>query len=210
MSKLILTRHGHVEGIIPPRFRGRIDLELTVRGGKEAARLSKRIPALWTPTALFCSPLKRSVATAKAIGSECRIEVQPLAELNDIDYGSWQYQTFEEVRAREPQLYEKWFTTPERVRFPGGESLQDVATRTADAMRYIYLDHPDDTVVVVAHDSVNRVLLSQLLGMPLSAYWRFVQDACCINEIEGIGESIRLLRMNDTGHLPVEEHRLRR
>jgi probable phosphoglycerate mutase len=53
----------------------------------------------------------------------------------------------------------------------------------------------------VGHDSVNRVLLTQVLGMPLSAYWRIVQNPCCINEIEITGGSFRLRRMNDTAHL---------
>jgi phosphoserine phosphatase len=32
MTKIILTRHGHVEGINPERFRGRTDLSLTELG----------------------------------------------------------------------------------------------------------------------------------------------------------------------------------
>jgi phosphoserine phosphatase len=201
LTKLILTRHGHVEGIVPPRFRGHVDLELTARGSAEAKRLGDRIAALWKPGALFCSPLKRSMATARAIGADCGLKVEMLSELNDIDYGSWQYQTFDDVKTRETKLYEVWFSMPERVRFPGGESLQDVAARTADATRHILSHHRDETVVVVAHDSVNRVLLSQLLGMPLSAYWRLAQDDCCINEIDITAQSARLIRMNDTGHL---------
>lgn len=201
MTKLILTRHGHVEGIYPPRFRGRADLELTTHGEMEAMRLSSRIAALWEPAVLFCSPLRRAAATARAIGAECGLDVQTLADLNDIDYGSWQYQTFGDMKTREAELYELWFSTPERVRFPGGETLQDVAARTADAMRYILSQHAEKTVVVVAHDSTNRVLLTQLLGMPLSAYWCFAQSACCLNELDVGGQLARLIRMNDTGHL---------
>jgi probable phosphoglycerate mutase len=89
------------------------------------------------------------------------------------------------------------------VRFPNGESLQDVATRTASVLRFVLSRNAADTVVLVGHDSVNRVMLTQILDMPLSAYWRFAQSPCCINEIEVTGSSFQLRRMNDTAHLDI-------
>jgi phosphoserine phosphatase len=73
------------------------------------------------------------------------------------------------------------------MRFPNGESLQDSVARSADALRLAIGRHPDDTVVLVAHDSVNRTTLLQLLDQPLSAYWRLAQEPCCINEIDVAG-----------------------
>jgi probable phosphoglycerate mutase len=89
------------------------------------------------------------------------------------------------------------------VRFPDGESLQDVAARSADVLRFVLSRQEADTLVLVGHDSVNRVLLTEVLDMPLSAYWRFAQDPCCINEIQVTGNSFQLRRMNDTAHLDV-------
>jgi probable phosphoglycerate mutase len=90
------------------------------------------------------------------------------------------------------------------VRFPDGESLQDVAARTASVLRFVVCRNATDTLVLVGHDSVNRVMLTQILDMPLSAYWRFAQNPCCINEIEVTGSSFQLRRMNDTAHLDIE------
>ena len=73
--------------------------------------------------------------------------------------------------------------------------------RTAQALRTVVDRHPDDTVVLVGHDSVNRVLLMQFLDQPLSAYWRIVQRPCGLNEIDIAGEHIRIERINDTHHL---------
>jgi broad specificity phosphatase PhoE len=61
--------------------------------------------------------------------------------------------------------------------------------------------HPDDTVVLVGHDSVNRALLLALLDQPLSAYWRIAQDPCCLNEIDIIGGKVLVRRVNETCHL---------
>jgi broad specificity phosphatase PhoE len=98
-------------------------------------------------------------------------------------------------------LFAAWFATPQLVRFPNGESLQDLAARTADALRMVLARHPDDTIVLVGHDSVNRALLMELLDQPLSAYWRLAQSPCCLNEIDIDAEKISVQRVNETGHL---------
>ena len=56
--------------------------------------------------------------------------------------------------------------------------------RAANALRLVLARHPDDTIVLVGHDSVNRALLLELLDQPLSAYWRIAQSPCCLNEID--------------------------
>ena len=201
MPLILLTRHGHVDGIKPERFRGRAELALTALGQNQARLLAHRIVSDWSPTVVYCSPLQRCVATGTAVASACGIELQPLGELNDLDYGEWQSRTYEEARTDAPELLATWFAAPQLVRFPDGEALQDVAARTAGVLRYVLSRHQADTVVLVGHDSVNRVLLTQLLDMPLSSYWRFAQHPCCINVIEMTGNSVQLQRLNDTGHL---------
>jgi probable phosphoglycerate mutase len=61
--------------------------------------------------------------------------------------------------------------------------------------------HPDATVVLVGHDSVNRTLLLELLDLPLSAYWRLAQDPCCLDEIDIGDGKICIRRINETAHL---------
>jgi broad specificity phosphatase PhoE len=68
-------------------------------------------------------------------------------------------------------------------------------------MRFVRARHPDDTIALVGHDSINRVLLLQWLDLPLSAYWRLAQEPCCINEAVIDGEKICIVRLNETQHL---------
>jgi phosphoserine phosphatase len=201
MTKILLTRHGHVEGIKPERFRGREQLELTARGRSEAAAVAERIAGAWQPSKIYTSPMNRCVATGAAISKACGIAAEICADLNDIDYGAWQFKTFEDAKADDPALFAAWFASPQMVRFPGGESLQDVAARCANAMRLVFARHPHDTIVLVGHDSVNRVLLLQCLDLPLSKYWRIDQAPCCLNEIDIDGGSICIRRVNETRHL---------
>jgi phosphoserine phosphatase len=156
MTKIILTRHGHVEGIKPERFRGREPLQLTARGMAEAAALAQRIAGRWRPSHIFTSPMGRSIATAGAIARRTGVAAKTCEDLNDIDYGAWQFKTFAEAKAQDAALFAAWLAKPQLVRFPKGESLQELAARTANALRTVFARHRDETVVLVGHDSVNR------------------------------------------------------
>ncbi len=197
MTKILLVRHGHVEGIKPERFRGRADLPLTACGQAQADRVAQRIAAAWNPQAVCTSPLARCVATSAAISSASSIPYALMDDLIDIDYGAWQFGSLKDAERE----FETWLVTPHLVRFPGGESLQDLVARTSNALRRSLELHVNETVVLVGHDSVNRTLLLQLLDQPLSSYWRLAQFPCCINEIDISGGRVQIVRVNETAHL---------
>jgi broad specificity phosphatase PhoE len=201
MTKILLIRHGHVEGIKPERFRGRQPLDLTARGRAEAAAVAQRIARAWRPHRIYTSPMSRCVETGGAIAKACGLAAEICDDLNDTDYGTWTFKTFDDAKKQAPDLFAAWFATPHLVRFPGGESLQDLAARVADALRMALARHRDETIVLVGHDSVNRALLLELLDLPLTAYWRIAQEPCCLNEIDVAGGAVHIRRINETGHL---------
>jgi broad specificity phosphatase PhoE len=201
MTKIVLTRHGHVDGIAPERFRGRAELPLTPLGESQAKAVAARIGTGWKPSVIYTSPMGRCVATAESITRACGTPVRVMNELNDLDFGAWQGKLHSEIQETSSELYAVWRKTPQFMRFPEGESLQDLAARTADALRVFTTHRPDETIVAVGHDNVNRVMLTQLLGLPLSAFWRITQTPCCLNEIDIVDGDIRILRINETAHL---------
>jgi len=83
----------------------------------------------------------------------------------------------------------------------GSKVTGDLVARAANVLRTMLSRHPDDTIVLVGHDSVNRALLMQLLEQPLSAYWRIAQSPCCLNEIDVAAGKIYVQRVNETAHL---------
>jgi probable phosphoglycerate mutase len=201
MTKIILTRHGHVEGITPERFRGRLELPLTALGQQQIAATSRRINATWKIGAIYTSPMGRCVITGEAIASPSGLTAKPLPGLNDIDYGAWQGLTHDKAKARWPAEFTTWFRAPHLAQPPGGETLQDVLARAAAMLRIVTGDHPDDTVVLVGHDSVNRVILLHVLELPLSRYWLFKQEPCTINELDFIDGAFSVRTINETYHL---------
>jgi probable phosphoglycerate mutase len=85
---------------------------------------------------------------------------------------------------------------------PGGESLHHVLDRAWPALQRAGEGMDEgDTLLVVAHDAVNRVLLCRILGLPLANLWRFRQAPTTLNLLEGpdIGR-LEVVRLNDCAH----------
>ncbi len=201
MTRILLVRHGHVPGIEPGRFRGRSDLPLTEFGLQQARATAAAIHARWQPARVYSSPLQRCVVTAQLIAGACGVDRQTCNELIDLDYGSWQDRSFEEVRRSSPQAYAHWLDSPELHRFPSGESLAMLAARVTEALRAVLQAHPTQTVVLVGHDSTNRALLLLALGLPLHAYRRIRQDPCGLSEFVVEADAFHVQRVNETAHL---------
>jgi probable phosphoglycerate mutase len=201
MTKIILTRHGHVDGIAPERFRGRADLRLTAQGLAQAQATSGRIQSSCAVAAVYTSPMSRCVRTGQIIAEPLGLEALPMEALNDIEYGEWQGLTPDEARARWPDEVELWYRRPHLARIVGGETLQDVLARAARGLRVLVDRHPQDTLVLVGHDSVNRVILLHALDLALSHYWRLGQAPCAINQIDAASDGFSVLSINETWHL---------
>jgi phosphoserine phosphatase len=201
MTQIILVRHGHVLGIAPERFRGRTELELTGRGRAQARATARYIEHQWDPVAIWASPMERCQATAQEIGRVCSAPVSVLEELNDLDYGDWSNREHSEISRLYPDLYRQWKEAPDLVQFPGGESLQRRAEEIASALRFVLERYSNDTVVLVGHESSNRVLLLQVLQLPLSAYWSLWQDPGAVSEVRLEGARRAVICMNETAHL---------
>jgi len=170
MTHIIVVRHDHVPGISPERFRGRTELELTELGVAQAHATAGYVARQWRPTAAYTSPMGRCVSTGRQIAGACGVPARVLPQLNDLDYGAWRGKTHDEARQAWPDEYRLWRRSPQLARFPDGESLQDLPTRTADGLRFALNHHTGDTIVFVGHNSSNRTLLLQILALPLSAF----------------------------------------
>jgi len=164
-------------------------------------QVAQRIAQTWPCGIIYTSPLRRCHDTGSAIASSTNASLATLEDLNDLDYGQWQGKGWDEARMIDARLFEAWRNFPDKVVFPSGESLQDVAARAARALRHVRQLHANETTVMVSHDSVNRVILSLALSLPLSSYWRLTQDPCCINEIEYTDHGPRVCRVNDAAHI---------
>ena len=204
--RLLLARHGETAWNAEGRYQGREDIALSATGEAQARALGERLRALRIDRAV-ASPLSRARRTAElALGPDRASLLSTDAGLMEIAHGSWEGLLAPEIRERDPERARAWRETPDEVQMPGGESLQQVLDRAWPALQRAGEGlGNDETLLVVAHDAVNRVLLCRILGIPLSNLWRFRQAPTTLNLLEGADvERLEVLRLNDcTHHTPL-------
>ena len=202
MTRFILIRHGqtvwHSDGI--ERAEGRADVDLDEVGVRQARATSARLEA-WEISAVYSSPLKRAFSTATILAARQGLTAQPEPGLIDIDYGKWQGMTHAEAKADDLKIYDMWLKRPHLVTFPGGEGLADVRKRAVSALETLTRKHDGQTVVLVSHKVVIKVLLCHFLGLDDTCFWRFQQGFCAINVVEAERGSAALHLINDACHL---------
>ena len=200
MVMVILVRHGETAWNRREVFRGRADVELNERGREQAQALGAALEEHELET-VYSSPLRRAVETAEAIAKPHNIRVEIEEGFIDFDYGRWQGLQLDEVRQRYPKLYQDWIERPHTVRMEGGESLRVLRRRAMGALRKVTKRHPDETVVIVAHRVVNKVILCAVLGLDNSHFWQIRQDTCAFNVLEWSQDRWVVRLFNDTCHL---------
>jgi broad specificity phosphatase PhoE len=155
------------------------------------------------------SPLSRAKRTAElALGAARESLLKLDSGFAEIAHGTWEGLLASEIGAMDGERLRAWREAPETVQMPQGESLQQVLDRAWPALERATIDlGADDTLLVVAHDAVNRVLLCRILGLPLSRLWTFRQAPTTINLLEGPDRRSSRARAAQRLHAP---HRLLR
>ncbi|NLF12876.1 MAG: histidine phosphatase family protein [Anaerolineaceae bacterium] len=201
--RIILVRHGQTAwnpGAGPERFRGRTDLPLDATGEAQAERVARRLaPA--SIAAIYASPLQRARQTVAPLAARLGLPVQSHQGLTDINYGLWQGLTHAEAATAYPELHRLWRTRPDQVRFPDGESLADVRDRLRTLLGQLAEVHPGQTVVLVGHQIVNKVLACTLLDLELDQIGRIGQEPAAFNVFVRQSDRWDVLRLNDCCHL---------
>lgn len=168
----------------------------------QAEAAAHYILAHWFPKAVYCSPLLRARQTAEKIAQPLHLHERVHPGLLDIDYGAWEGFTPDDLRDQGwGKALEAWYMQPHDAPIPGGEMLQAVRLRAMGALGEIVERHCGETVVIVAHTVVNRLILLGILGLGNERFWHLGQDTCAINVIEFDGKFYKLLKMNDNCYL---------
>jgi probable phosphoglycerate mutase len=201
MSEIYLIRHGETTLSRGGQYIGSSDVPLSDHGRRQAQRLADRLRSTQFDAG-YCSPMDRCRETARIVAAAHQLTLTAVADLREIDYGAWERLTREEMRASTPDLYAAWLRDPAAVRAPGGESGEDVLRRARPALHALAARHPGQRVLVVAHRTVNRLLLCDILGYPLARYRQAVgQDLTALNIFEYANGSFAVTLVNDTEHL---------
>jgi len=197
MTRLVLVRHGETVWHAENRYAGRSDIALTDKGRAQAQRLAE-----WARTAnlsaIWASTLSRARLTAEPAAEATGLPLQTDARLVELDFGQGEGMTDAEMHATFPEERAAFLRDPAAHPLPGGEDPATAAERCVTALHSIADANKDGRVLVVAHNTLLRLVLCRLLGIPVGHYrtvFPYLANGT-ITEIGITGESVSLLSFN--------------
>jgi phosphoserine phosphatase len=214
-TRVIILRHGQSSYNSQGRIQGRSDLSvLTERGLDDAKATGAAFEGL-NFDAAYCSPLQRAKQTATtvltALAQQDRLQTDD--RLLEIDLPLWETMFNQEVREKYRDEYQAWKQRPHQLKMvlsqaDGTEreffpvlALYEQATAFWQG---ILPQHQGKTILVVAHNGINRALISTALGIPPQMYHSIQQSNCGVTVLNfsgGWGENVQIESLNQTSHL---------
>jgi broad specificity phosphatase PhoE len=169
VTTIFLARHGESDWNAANRFQGHSDRPLTDLGLRQAEALAEAVEAEHVE-AIYSSPLIRALETAKIVAARTGIEVVEDEDLREVDTGGWSGLSRQEVQERFPDGFERWISGG--TGWEDGESYEDMAARSLEAVRRIAEAHPGGRVLVISHGGPIRAIQAAANGMDIHTYRR--------------------------------------
>lgn len=169
-TRLLLTRHAQTVWHAENRYAGSgSDIDLTETGRAQVQELAE-----WAKRqdldAVVCSPVRRAVETARPCAEAAELVLQVVDDLREVDFGVAEGHTLDELRAVDADMVRRFTDDPARHPFAGAERPDAAAARCAAALGEVAGRHPGGRVLVVAHNTLLRLGLCALLGLPVGRY----------------------------------------
>jgi broad specificity phosphatase PhoE len=198
--RLFAVRHGETEFARERRFAGAREVPLTPRGARQCEAVGRALSGT-SLGAVYTSPLERARVTAAAIAAPHTLPVRVEPAFREMAFGAWEGLTRAEMGVRFPVEREAWRATPHLVTPPGGERLDAVAGRVAAGLTALCQAHEGETIVVVSHAIVTRLIVLAALGLGADRLWSVDASPAGITEIEYQDDWVTVHRMNTLIHL---------
>ena len=201
---LVLVRHGETEWNKLGKFQGHWDTALNSRGIAQAQEAAREV-VTWKHSAVYSSPLHRTMQVAEEISRLSGKPVVPVPGFKELSLGDLEGVTGEEMRDGWPEVYAAWNANPADVSMPNGESLTELQERAWNSLLELERAHPEEeALIVVSHNFTIRSMIGKVLGMPLTNFHRMSLSLGSICVVESDQRGRRLTRYNSTCHLSAD------
>lgn len=215
-TRVIIVRHGQSSYNAQKMIQGRCDESVITEKGIADAEIVGKTLSNIKIDAFYCSPLQRARKTAEIIHSclQNPPKLQAVENLLEIDLPLWENRKKEDVKTLFPEEYRLWHEQPDQLKMmvataEGEQEHYPVLALYEQAKAFwqdILSKHSGETVLIVAHNGINRCLLLSALSIEPSRYQTIQQSNCCINVLNfsgGLGEAVQLESLNQTAHLGI-------
>jgi broad specificity phosphatase PhoE len=208
-TTIYLIRHGETVDADSRRYKGHIDVPLSERGIDQIKRLSDYLGQHSSISshnvqngstlndieplnnmeqskirAVYSSGLSRALESAEIIAAPFGIKPIIRDDLKERNFGAWEGMTFDDISKKWPEAFTAWAENPLKFSPMEGESTLEARDRAMKAFNEIISEHKDEDIAIVSHGGITRIILCELLGMPLENIFRIEQDFAALNIIE--------------------------
>lgn len=203
--RLLLVRHGETDWNRQGRFQGQIDVPLNENGRSQAHQAAEFLKSVSIDFAISSSMLRPKETAEIILKHHPDLVLNLRDDLREISHGLWEGKLEAEIESSYPGLLHQWQQHPETVQMPEGENLQQVWERAIAGWRAIVESHSNPcTILVVAHDAINKAILCHVAGLGAESFWNFKQGNGAVSVIDyqyGPDAPPTLQAMNITTHL---------
>lgn len=184
MTVVYVLRHPETIWNATKRYQGRLESPISPLGqlqARVAADTFEDVPV----DAIYSSPLRRALYLAEQLQTVTESQILVDQRLTEMGQSAWEGLYLSEIRALYPSLYQRWYSRPDQVRFPDGESVDDVASRALSAFSVIFERHPDGSVAITTHSVVLQALTALALGLDFRYLHRLKIDNAKVSTFLG-------------------------
>ena len=195
ITRVWLIRHGEPCPESQGRCYGKLDLELSTEGRKQVWEVSNKLSGEPIRT-IYSSPCRRALESASILAELLHAPVTPEERFREIDFGDFEGRLYDDIAQEYPEIYRQWMEHPTQTQFPNGESFVQMQARVVDAAHELYAHHRGETIAIVSHGGVNRILLAAALGVSNANIFRIAQHYAAMNLLTMIGDYPSVQLMN--------------
>ena len=152
---------------------GRTQVPLGADGIEQIKKIAPLIATLKLD-AIYTSPLRRAVQTAKLVAVGTKLPTCKSEGLNEIAFGEWTGRHFDELI--DSELYRRFIKSPANTLLPGRETISDVQRRGVKVIDEAAQKLPGGRFLFVSHGDVIRAILCHYMKLPLNEYRRLRVD----------------------------------
>lgn len=179
-THVYLLRHGACEG--GQIFRGSTDSALSPQGRAQVQQVLGTLTAA-APDAVWSSPLARCSEPARAFCAEHDLPLLEEPALAEIHFGQWEGQPVSLIGQREPERISRFWRDPAAFPPPDGETMADFQARVVAVWQQLLTRQRGKTTLVLTHGGVIRLILAQMLGMPIRPLSYLHVPHACLSHI---------------------------
>ncbi|MBO3445016.1 histidine phosphatase family protein [Clostridium sp. CCUG 7971] len=197
MTKLILVRHALTNDNQDSRLSGHIDSMVSEEGKKQIKKLTNYLKNVHIDK-IYTTTSKRTKDTVYELSNLKSMNIIEKENLKEINFGDFEGMTFDEIKSKHPEEFQKMINEGYNYKYPNGESLIMTYGRVAKEVDEIILNNKDKTVLICSHGGTIRNIITHLISSSYEYHWNFRIDNASISILEVENGFAVINTMNNT------------